>query len=115
MNDWLELNLKEHGFYGYFMEGKEHTDKAIICMSGADGKKEFARENGRIHKVGIKGVSMGAQYALLCASLIPKLSLVMCNSDYDNMPQLGVHLIRSKTVGMGYDICDYHFVGDKSD
>lgn len=129
MNDWRELNLKEHGFYGYFMEGKEHADKAIICMSGSDGKKEIAMEsaedflawgysvlvlgfhgweglpqekscipveyveravdwlltweNGRICKVGIKGASMGAQYALLCASLIPKLSLVIAAAPYD--------------------------------
>ena len=129
MNDWLELNLKEHGFCGYFMEGKEHADKAIICMSGSDGKKEMAMEsaddflawgysvlvlgfhgweglpqerscipveyveraacwllaweNGRIHKVGIKGASMGAQYALLCASLISKLSLVIVAAPYD--------------------------------
>lgn len=39
----------------------------------------------------------------------------MCNPDYDSMPQLGVHLIRPKTVGMGYDICDYYMVGDHSE
>lgn len=44
-----------------------------------------------------------------------ELMPAMCNPDYDNMPQLGVHLIRPKTVGMGYNICDYHFVGDHSD
>lgn len=38
----------------------------------------------------------------------------MCNPDYDNMPEFGIHLIRPKTVGMGYNICDYRFVGDKS-
>lgn len=129
MNEWLELTVKEYGFYGYFLEGKERADKAIICMSGSDGKKEIAMEsaddfldwgysvlvlgfhgweglpqekscipveyveravdwllaweNGRIHKVGIKGASMGAQYALLSASLIPKLSLVIAAAPYD--------------------------------
>lgn len=39
----------------------------------------------------------------------------MCNPDYESMPGLGIHLIRPKTVGMGYDICDYHMVGDKSE
>lgn len=38
----------------------------------------------------------------------------MCNPDYENKPELGIHLIRPKTVGMGYDICDYRFVGDHS-
>lgn len=129
MNVWLELALKEYGFFGYFMEGREHADKAIICMSGSDGNKEIAMEsaedfldwgysvlvlgfhtweglpqeksripaeyveravdwllaweNGRIQKVGIKGTSMSAQYALLCASLIPKLSLVIAAAPYD--------------------------------
>lgn len=39
----------------------------------------------------------------------------MCNPDFDNMPELGIHLIRPKTVGMGYPVCDYRFVGDKSE
>jgi hypothetical protein len=39
----------------------------------------------------------------------------MCNPDYGNMPELGIHLIRPKTVGMGYGICDYHMVGDHSE
>lgn len=44
-----------------------------------------------------------------------ELMPAMCNPDYENMPELGIHLIRPKTVGMGYDICDYHFVGDHSE
>ena len=38
----------------------------------------------------------------------------MCNPDFDNMPELGIHLIRPNTVGMGCPVCDYRFVGDKS-
>lgn len=38
----------------------------------------------------------------------------MCNPDFDNMLELGIYLIRPKTVGMGYPVCDYRFVGDKS-
>lgn len=38
----------------------------------------------------------------------------MCNPDYESMPEFGIHLIRPKTVGMGYEICDYHLVGDRS-
>lgn len=43
-----------------------------------------------------------------------ELMPAMCNPDYGNMTEFGIHLIRPKTVGMGYDICDYHLVGDKS-
>lgn len=39
----------------------------------------------------------------------------MCNPDYENMPGFGMHLIRPKTVSMGYDVCDYRFVGDRSE
>ena len=38
----------------------------------------------------------------------------MCNPDYESMPEFGIHLIRPKTVGMGYEICDYYLVGDRS-
>lgn len=129
MENWLELGLEENGFYGYFREGTSHVDKAMICMSGSDGKKELAIdvaeeiwnegysvlalgfhaweglpqerslipvdymeravkwllawENGQIQKVGVKGSSMGAQYALLCASLIPEISCVIVATPYD--------------------------------
>lgn len=43
-----------------------------------------------------------------------ELMPAMCNPDYENRPEFGIHLIRPKTVGMGYDICDYHLVGDRS-
>lgn len=44
-----------------------------------------------------------------------ELMPAMCNPDYDNMPEFGIHLIRPRTVGMGYGVCDYRFVGDKSE
>lgn len=129
MAEWLELDLKENGFYGYFKEGTKYPQKAVICMSGADGNKEFALvsgqelwdmgysvlvlgflkweglpqeichmpidyvenavewllswENGRIEKIGIQGVSTGAQYALLCASVCPEISCVIAVSPFD--------------------------------
>lgn len=43
-----------------------------------------------------------------------ELMPAMCNPDYNSMREYGFYLIRPKTVGMGYDICDYHLVGDKS-
>lgn len=39
----------------------------------------------------------------------------MCNPDYEDMHEFGIHLIRPKTVGMGYGVCDYRFVGDRSE
>lgn len=47
MTDWIELGLKENGFFGYFKEGTKHHEKAMICMSGADGSKEFALLSGQ--------------------------------------------------------------------
>ncbi|MBQ9141486.1 MAG: hypothetical protein IJX63_06785 [Lachnospiraceae bacterium] len=43
----------------------------------------LAWKGGSIRKVGIKGTSMGAQYALLCASLISDISCVLAASPYD--------------------------------
>lgn len=129
MTDWLELSLNENGFYGYFKEGAKYPEKAVICMSGADGNKEFALAcgqevwnmgysvlvlgflkweglpqatclmpidyvenaikwlhlwNGRkIEKIGIQGASTGAQYALLCASVCPKISCVIAAAPFD--------------------------------
>ena len=53
---------------------------------------DFAREHGLTH-------------------LMP----AMCNPDFDSMRELGVHLIRPKTVAMGYDVCDSRFVGDRTE
>lgn len=129
MQNWKELSLTENGFYGYFKEGTKYPEKAMICMSGSDGNKEFALgigkeirdmgysvlvlgfykweglpqekclvpveyaeyavewllawEGGKIKKVGIMGASMGAQYALLCASLLPELSCVIAAAPFD--------------------------------
>lgn len=129
MAEWLELNLKENGFYGYFKEGTKYPQRAVICMSGADGNKELALgngqelwdmgysvlvlgflkweglpqenchmpvdyvenavewllswENGRIERLGIQGMSTGAQYALLCASVCPEISCVIAVSPFD--------------------------------
>lgn len=47
MTDWIELGLKENGFFWYFKEGTKHHEKAMICMSGADGSKEFALLSGQ--------------------------------------------------------------------
>ena len=52
---------------------------------------DFAREHGLLH-------------------LMP----AMCNPDFDSMRELGIHLIRPKTVAMGFDVCDSRFVGDRT-
>ena len=127
MTDWQELSLSKYGFYGYFRKGTTNADKAMIVMSGSDGKKELAishadifleegysvlvlgfhkweglsQDKSHIHvdymekavkwlfgrgdivKIGTNGSSLGAQYALLCASLIPEISLVIAAAPFD--------------------------------
>lgn len=127
MTDWQELSLSEYGFYAYFRKGTANADKAMIVMSGSDGKKELAISHadifleegysvlvlgfykweglsqdkshisvdhmekavrwllgrGDIVKVGVNSSSLGAQYALLCTSLISEISLVIASAPFD--------------------------------
>lgn len=127
MIDWQELSLSKYGFYGYFQKGTINAAKAMIVMSGSDGKKELAINHanifleegysvlvlgfykweglsqdkshisvdhmeravkwllgrGDIVKVGVNSSSLGAQYALLCTSLIPEISLVIAAAPFD--------------------------------
>ena len=66
----------------YFWKGMSKKMRAIPVDFVEKAVAEL-RRNG-FHKIGIHGISSGAAYALLCASLIPDISLVLgiCPFDY---------------------------------
>jgi len=41
------FTLEKDGFCGFFTEGKEHIDKAVIYMGGAEGNQKFALKASR--------------------------------------------------------------------
>lgn len=58
-------------------------DKSHIPVDYVEKAVKWLLVRSDIGSVGIKGTSMGAQYALLCASLIPEISLVIAAAPYD--------------------------------
>lgn len=66
----------------YYWKGMSKKMRAIPVEYVEKAVAELKR-NG-YHRIGIHGISSGAQYALLCASLIPDISLVLsiCPFDY---------------------------------
>lgn len=108
------------------------NNRALLKLAGAVLRIAFAPMNRRVDtgrwnnawrvRINPEGKSEGLQMVLVgcpIADFAKKhgymdLMPAMCNPDFDNMPELGIYLIRPKTVGMGYPVCDYRFVGDKS-
>ncbi|MBQ8782118.1 MAG: hypothetical protein IJZ72_10655 [Oscillospiraceae bacterium] len=60
-------------------------DKSHIPVDYMENAVKWLLGRSDIGSIGIKGTSMGAQYALLCASLIPEISLVIAASPFDHV------------------------------
>ncbi len=58
-------------------------DQSHIPVDYMEKAVSWLLRRGDIVKVGVNGSSMGAQYALLCASLIPEISLVVASAPFD--------------------------------
>lgn len=58
-------------------------DCCLIPVDYMENAVKWLLGRGDIAKVGVNGASMGAQYSLLCASLIPEISLVIAAAPYD--------------------------------
>ncbi|MCR4708472.1 MAG: hypothetical protein K5746_11060, partial [Clostridiales bacterium] len=66
----------------YFWKGMPKAMRAVPVEYVERAAAELRRSG--FEKIGIHGISSGAAYALLCASLIPEISLVLsiCPFDY---------------------------------
>lgn len=72
------------GFFKWEGLSKEACNIPVEYVENAV-KWLLQEQNGKIKKVGIRGSSMGAQYALLCASLIPEISCVITAAPFDHV------------------------------
>lgn len=81
--------LRDKGFHvlalGYYLWGPLSAQTVRIPVDYAEKAVAFLRQNPfvSISKIGITGLSLGAEYTLLCASYLPDISCVVAVSGFD--------------------------------